>query len=396
MSNDFERIWHLSLPDDWHPGYFWCVTFRIPGGVQYVEALTAAIGLLTKTKTWARDNTREGAKTVAATWEEALYERPMDVQQLDCIWLGPTVTTPEDRANVAAAIIQQVFIYLVQTIIDAIAASQTKIQWIEARAAEWQWYGFNPSTALQLGHLWDAVEALSPTERAAYVDDCVYMSEFAGLKSFMDGNPFGWLNELSSWLMDWLNTSADAVFDGLNGFAALIGGSGVISYAYDHGGGGGGSGFGATCSWSHDLDFTTAQYGFAIQPESRDYCPPRQDAGSWVSGIGFQSAQTHNDSCQLVDEQVFALRIVSAHYTQVSMTSQWSYVSGFSSEVGIGSDPGDLVRNIAVLGENISTWNGDADLTWLFLFGAQGLGTTPPNIVITSLHVEGVGPDPYA
>ena len=387
MGNDFERIWRLSLPDDWHPGYFWCVTFRIPGGVQYVEALSAAIGLLTKTKTWARDDTREGAKTVAATWEEALYERPIDVQQLDCIWLGPVVSTPEDRANVSAAIIQQVFIYLIQTIIDAIAASQTKIDWIEARAAEWQWYGFNPSAAAQLGHLWDAVEALSPTERVAYAEDCVHIPEFTDLQSFMDANPFGWLNELASWLMDWLNSSADAVFDGLNGFAAMIGGSGVISYAYDHGGGGGGSTFGDECGWEHTWDFTVDDWGFISNTLGGLI-----DEATWIEGVGwFIDGASAQRRTVIVELAHASFDITSAEATC------WTQIQTHGTSASIlwdGNAAYALLSDPPAGNSVVETLTGHT----LTVVGA-GINSDASNlsaVAVVSITMRGTGLDPFA
>lgn len=88
MANDVARHWRLSLPADRSPGGYWCVTFAIPAGDDYVTSLAAALGELTLTKTWERDPTRTGALEVAHTWERALYLRPMQVLEFDCEFPG--------------------------------------------------------------------------------------------------------------------------------------------------------------------------------------------------------------------------------------------------------------------------------------------------------------------
>jgi hypothetical protein len=361
-----------------------------------MDALTGALGLLTLQKSWMKDETGDGAPTVAHTWENALYMNPFSVQE-DCpVFSPPPITGEEDAADWSAAIIQLFAEYLVDQLNTCAPSLSNCPDCVVSLMTSLAPYGAGDAVQGMLSKLCQDLNALSPEERAAYVDDCVYLPLFNNLKDNIADNPYDWLNKLSDWLFAWLNQTSDTILQDISITAAMLGGGGLGNWVNDHGGAGGGADFGDTCAWSHDLDFTVSAYGFAVTPESRSYCIPRVDAGEYVSGVGFVGTQTHNNSCQLVDEQCFALTEKTFHITRIDVYETWEYVSGASSEIGASVDSGDLVRQTAVLGDNVATWTGNADITFLFLFGAQGLSTTPPNITITKIHVEGVGFDPWA
>lgn len=272
----------MPLPDDWEPADRWCVEFRIPAGRDYVRALSAAIGTLTLPKTFERDVTGTGAKIVAHTWEDALYERPMTVREDDCDIAPPPTTTTDEIADASADILRYFIEWVAGDLYTALQASQTCEQWMIHITQELEPYTSDTNVLAALGRLCTQMSELPPDEQLAATTDCPYVGEFADLKAYINDNPFDWLNRLSSFLFNWLNTASGDLLRTLNEAAMYMGGHGVQSFVNHHGGGAGGGGatFGDTCGWTHRLNLLESDGGFTTVGDH---------GGVWNSGIGWET-----------------------------------------------------------------------------------------------------------
>lgn len=290
MTTD-KQLWKYPLPDDWTPVGYWCVQITIPADQQYMDILTGALGALTQSKPYQPDVTGDGPAAVAYAWEQALYSTQYSVNQGCIITPQPITTTEAEAQDWAAGIITNFFQRIAGEFNTCASAPGDCAGCVDTVYGELEPYGATVAVRAQLSALCNHLTALSPTERAQYTTDCVYVSQFNDLSSKMKDNPYDWLNKLSDWLFNFLNTTADQVFYDLNMAAGLLGGHGVTSYVKDHGGAGGGATFGDTCPWVDTFDFTTSPYtwvpynggydfaeytsgGFAAVPLVGGSCPP--------------------------------------------------------------------------------------------------------------------------
>ncbi len=260
---------------------------HIPAGVQYVEALGGALGLLTIQKSWQRDTTRSGAKIVASTWRKALYSAPFQI--IDCpIIIPPPVIPDEDGANDAAAtIIQVLYEWIVQQMIDCITAEVDRDECVDSIMVLLGPYYAGESVRVALRNVFDGVEALAAAARAAYATDCPYQGLYNDLRDEILNNEH-WLDQLSDWLFDHLQGLSDAILAGLDAVAAALTGQGVISWVNAHGGivDGAGAGFGETdvCAWVHTINFRETPGDFIPAQ-----WPNTEPMAEWVDGLGWRS-----------------------------------------------------------------------------------------------------------
>jgi len=266
VNNDLTRIWRLPLPEDWEPDGVWCVSFQIPAGDDYAEALRAAVGLLTLPKTYERDITETGAATVANTWQQVLYAAPMQVEE-NCV-VPPVLPIPDADAagDAAAAVIRVFWQHIVSELNSCAPTSGDCDGCVDTIMTELAPYGASDAVRGALVRLCADLNAASSGDRADLEDDCAYTDVFGDLRQNIADNPYDWLNQLSDWMFGWLNTAASNLFADLDTLAGLMTGSGIGSFIADNGGitPGGGAGFEESCGWQRVINFVDGQQGWYI------------------------------------------------------------------------------------------------------------------------------------
>jgi hypothetical protein len=288
MDKQVNRIWRWALPDDWEPVGTWCVQVTIPAGEQYVEALAGALGLLSVQKSWARDDTRTGARIVAKTWRDALYINPLAVSENCYTFPTPPAPTQPDADDAAAAIFTVIFQHWVRYLNLHAPTPAGCANAVDDLFAELAPYNATQAVHGALSQLCDALNG-DAEARASFETDCPYMDEFAYLRDKIAANPYDWLNHLNDWLFDWLDHTADYILRALNITAGLLGGAGLGGFIDDLGGipDGGGAGFGAddSCEWVATLDFRESNWGFQLVDLGEG-----RTLGIWQPGVGWQTS----------------------------------------------------------------------------------------------------------
>jgi hypothetical protein len=231
-----------------------------------MHALSAALGLLTIQKTWARDDTRTGAKIVAKTWENALYIAPWSVSETCKVIPIPPMTDTDDADDMAAAVILQFLIPIIHAfnmLAPTLAGCSDAVEAVMADLAD---YGADGAVEGMLKRLCADLNSLPSSTRLNYELACPQVDQWDDLRNKIHSNPYDWLNQLSSWLFGWLNSTGDQIVQDLNTVGGLIGGANILDLI-NHNGGvtpGGGAGFGDDCQWEHMFDFTTGDHGWSL------------------------------------------------------------------------------------------------------------------------------------
>lgn len=83
MSKGLLPISRFPLPENWEVEDTICVTFVIPDDPEYLSVITGLVDELKWSKSFARDETGEGAATVSRTWAKALESQPVFTQGCD-------------------------------------------------------------------------------------------------------------------------------------------------------------------------------------------------------------------------------------------------------------------------------------------------------------------------
>jgi len=384
MKSEATRIWRLGLPDDWEPDGYWCVSFQIPAGDQYVEALSAALGLLTLSKTFERDETHEGARTVAQTWKRALMIAPIAVEE-NCVVVEPIpVPDAAAAADISAAIFTQFFQYVAREINTCATSPDLCGACVDALYGDLTPYGASEAVRGALSQLCNQLNS-NPSTRAEYEFDCRYYDEFQDLSSKINDNPYDWLNQLSSWLFDWLDNTSDQILNSLNTVMALMG-AGAIGFIQDNGGipSGGGASFGGDCSWSYDADFLTT-------------------ADSWqamYAGIAWGSGQGWYNNTSAV---ISITRPMTAWVTKIEFDINQPFGNDNLKQAlmaifGVDGGPGGVYNVLGEEGATHFSWEGTPrQMTGpvLYVQTHQPYNDgTPCNVKIVSVHMEGIGDPP--
>jgi len=397
MKSEATRIWRLGLPDDWEPDDYWCVSFQIPAGDQYVDALSAALGLLTLSKTFERDETHEGARTVAQTWKRALMINPMSVNQ-DCV-IVPTPPIPDEAAAAdASAAIFTVFMQYLVTELNTCAPSPEYCgACVDDLFASLVPYGASEGVRGALQSLCAALNN-NPSTRDEYETDCPYTEEWEAITDNINNNPYDWLNKLSEWMFDQLNGLSDDILYQLNVVGGLMGG-GMVGFIQDNGGipSGGGATFGSVCQWTQELDLTTDPWGFTAMMEVHDGCGDVLIAGNYVTSQGWRSTLVHSGTCALTDEGVIiTISTIPSHLTHAEITGVCTLDSDVEQYLG-GAADGVLLHNAEnfPVGTTTVTWDGDADFTTLRFFMSQSAVVSGAHLTLTHILLQGEGINPF-
>lgn len=282
MTDRADGQWRWPLPDDWEPVGTWCVQITIPADQQYFDRLTGALGMLTLSKAWFPDPTGQGPRTVAATWEAALYMNPFNLNENCIVVPTPVITSPEQAADQAAALFILFYQYIVGQLNTCATSEPLCDGCVDTIMGELASYGATEAVRGALGRLCRDLNA-DPTGRADFETDCPYTDQFADLKTKIADNPYDWLNHLSDWIFDWLNTTASDIFNDLNTVAGLLGGGALNKWVDDHGGPGGGATFGGGCTWTHTFDLTSVDGGFVAGVVAGN------TRSEWIDGVGWSS-----------------------------------------------------------------------------------------------------------
>ena len=174
MTDVSQGQWRWPLPDDWEPDGLWCVCITIPADQQYFDRLTGALGLLTISKSWFPDATRQGPKTVAETWEHALYLNPFDLD-MDCITIpNPITTDPAAAADQAAALITLFYQHIVSELNACAGTVESCSGCVDSIMTELSAYGATDGVRGALSRLCADLNA-DPSHRADYETDCPYV-----------------------------------------------------------------------------------------------------------------------------------------------------------------------------------------------------------------------------
>lgn len=406
MANDDVRIWRLPLPDDLEPEGLWCVQFQIPAGDDYVQALSATLGLLTIAKTFERDETHVAARTVSHTWENALYISPMNVNEV-CI-VTPTPPIPDQAAadDQAAALFITWFQHFV-TMFNACAPSSADCAGcVEAAMVELGPYGAGGAVKGVLDRLCRDLNDMTPEQRAEYEDNCIYVPQFDDLRHKIKDNPYDWLNRLSDWLYGWLSHTSDKVLNDLNMAAALLGGGGLGGWVHDHGGGGGGSTFGGDCAWTEILEVTVNDGSFVLSHQGGI-----AGYGQWHSAVGWHDSLVLNDPIMGFSVRGLSICLPATPFRMTFLGITYDAVLGSNfgepaPNWGLFSQL-DMAGNAALGGGNTeegtgktASWTGSVDAVSAGLYivcGWDSLGFDPEgSVAVTIIEVHGIGFNPWA
>lgn len=402
MVHRADAIWRLKLPDDWEPTGYQCVTLQIPAGEQYLHAFSAAVGLLTIQKTWARDDTRTGAKTVAKTWENALYIMPWSVSDTCAVIAVPPITNQDDADDAAAAVILQFFVPIIHTINTLAPTSAGCSTAVDAVMADLADYGADSATRGQLERLCADLNELPPADRLNYELGCPQIDQWEDLRNKIKDNPLDWLNKLSEWLLGWVDSTTDKIFESINTVSGLLGGANIFNFIAHHGGitPGGGAGFGTDCEWEHTFDFTTGDHGWFLF--TGNGCTEGIRTGLGVES--FPGCDTN--CCDPGDEFMSGFywncpEIGDVNVTYFSADYHWQTGDETSGAIVIGFGP-FIGYHRPPEGDSVEVWTGAATIN-TFVIGARcayhppaDLGD-PGSAILRSVTMRGPGTvDPYS
>jgi hypothetical protein len=339
--NDDTRIWRLPLPADWEPEDYWCVSFQIPAGEDYVQALSAAIGLLTISKTFERDETHTGAATVARTWERAIYLAPMTVNET-CVPVAPIpIPDAAAAADASAAIFKQFYRVILHELNTCAPTTEDCAGCVDTLYATLTPYGASEAVRGALMRLCADLNTLTTEQREDYETDCPWQEQFDDLSDNIADNPFDWLNKLSDWLFDWLNNTANEIMDDLNTIGGLMTGNGIAGWLENNGGidPGGGAGFGGDCAWEHVIDFELTDDGWLNYQSF-------VDNGAYSFGTGWVSEfSTEYASDDIVVIDIARTFLVPFQITHLFMTFDiaaggWTTLNGPPAYAYLSASPG--------------------------------------------------------
>lgn len=284
MAHNTDAIWRLPLPENWEPEGTWCVTIPIPADQEYMDRLTAALGLLTIQKTWARDDTRTGAKTVAYTWEQALYSVPFQVDMRACHVEPYPASNPTEAATAAATTITNFVIAIVTSAVTAVDLGTSCEDWTAAMIAQLQPFGSTDGIVDALGRVCDAVSDKSEPDREPYTTECAYVDMFASMKDYIAAKGPDYTQQFSDWWIGFAFSTEDSIEQAISQVAALFGPDGLTAYAKDFGPDVDGAHYGDDCTWSQLFDFrVTADHWDALEIISGEPGAIYAGGDGWIS-----------------------------------------------------------------------------------------------------------------
>ena len=401
---DNTRIWRLPLPDEWEPTDYWCVSFQIPAGTDYVEALSAAIGLLTISKTFERDETHEGAATVAKTWERALYLAPMVVNE-DCSPLPiPPIPDAAAAADQAAAVFTMFYRHIVTTLNTCAPTVDDCGPCVDDLFDTLVAYGASEAVRGALADVCRKLNDIPPGDRGIYEEDCPYTDLFDDLSVRINDNPYDWLNKLSDWIFDWLNQTSDEIFNALNVTAGLMTGAGIQGFIQDNGGvpSGGGATFGGDCDWEYEFDFASGSGGWSPYIVNGAACAPPDDTYDAATyGGGSWNAVWH--PCDGVNNLAIELSVAFDFFWRGAIITYTldDYHEASLPGLYTGNSLSKLVGFVPATGSHVI----DPDITpaTTTVDARIVVGIAPGNLfsdavdaTITNLVIQGRGPNPFA
>jgi len=320
---DYLPIPRFPLPDDWSPEGYMCARVIIPNDPQYLETLTGLIDALRQSRTFARDETKTGAATVARTWDRALNQAPILASE-DCLmfllrqsptdpcqmeqstdggetWTlafdyalcssvitapAPFSENPSGAGDAAANVVKNIHSKLMDIADSNCAGSRDAA--ITEMLAWLRQYDAGYAGTGNLGAIYDAYCALTEPEREAAQELSSMCQPFNDLSECanVDGL-FSALDCLNELLTEWLDNTNSDLMDLLNKAAGAMSPNG-IQWAANDGGAGGSAGFGdCVVGWPLVYDFTLGQVGTLIL---ENLTPDGAEGLLW-SGTGYDDGR---------------------------------------------------------------------------------------------------------
>jgi len=325
----------IELPADWTPAGVICVKVPAPDDPEFIGHLIGLIDILRYSATFERDETREGASTVARTWRSALATQPIvTIECEDSMYLlrqnpdnpcqlqqstdggdtwtlaydsslcgGPVATippfddAPEGALDAAGNAIKNIYQGLLNLNPDC---SISREDFILAGTNYMRMFDPNFTNPTALGGVYDAFCALDETEREEAMAECPYTERADDIKDCYDGDGLiSDLNCLAEKVSDWLNTAASDLGLNLDLVAGALGVPGWQNAAYPPqggaGGGGGGGGFGSECGdWEYTFDFEVSD-GSDLPGSLYLDLTGASTVGLWIDGVGWSTDSPEND-----------------------------------------------------------------------------------------------------
>ena len=291
-NDDMVPVERFPLPDGWSPAGVTCVLVPCPDDPQYLETLVGAIARLGWSTSFARDETKTGAATVARTWNRALLTQAIVFEECDMKCCDDPIvvvppynpgggTGPEDAAGSA---IEEIFVGLIALNPDC---SMTRSEYIETATAYMRGFSSTYSAPGALGAIYDQYCLLPDGEKPDWSDPCKFKEHYEDIVPCFDaGGLIDDLNCLSEEISEWLTDTSEALMTALNQAAAALTGQGWQAAA-SSGGAGFGGGFAAECSadWCHEVDFVTDDHTGDPLPITMYFGDYHPGAG-WSTGTG--------------------------------------------------------------------------------------------------------------
>lgn len=247
-NHDYIPVGRIDLPGNWTPEGLKCVSFPCPDDPEYISMLVGLVDQLRYSRSFGRDLTRQGAATVARTWDNALKSQPVEVaecggnmafqlrqnetdpwlleQSLDggVTWslaydyrrtyLGgpPFSGSPDQNADAAANLIQNIYIAISIILGD----SGTEAEFIDAATQQMRKFAPTWSEPSILEGMYDDFQDLDPGEQLYYTTECNWLKQFDDMRTnCTPENVVDYFQCIAEYTADWI---ADEVLEPVKGW----------------------------------------------------------------------------------------------------------------------------------------------------------------------------------
>lgn len=432
----------IELPENWEPEGIVCALVPCPDDPQFYSMLVGLIDRLVWSAEYERDDTGEGAGTVARTWSRALTDRPIEFMECDemqfelrddpdnpcavqqsldggASWIhafnkedceGPIVNpaplpgNPEAAEAAAGNALRNIYIALLEMIGDC---TLTRTEFIEQATAYLRLGDAAYSNPIALGALYDAYCALDPTDRETALSECSYLDEHSELTSCYDNaGLIDDLNCLSETISEWLNGTSAELGISLASVAAAMGFPGWQSFSNGSftggtSGAGGGGSFGSECGWCHEFDYTSGEFDTFPHATLQLNFDTEYD-----SGVGYKNGVTDpNQNMQYNFDMAYNITFMEIEFTSDNTEEDGNRRARINSQHGTFAgnpfnpyDSFPYENLITEGGGNIQA--GHAPIATNYV-QTELVGYTAPfgaswgTIVVTRWKICGTGPDPF-
>jgi len=400
-----------KIPAVIDPGSARCIRVYVPDDPDYLAAFWGALSYMGRWVAWERDSDKKG-KLAAAVWR-----RWIDISRNQYELLGgcdlplPDPVYPETDGIEEIDDALWYWLTIIQQVVDLLDSESPYTLEIVADSVMGQ-IGYDLTGGIAA--LVDYFEPMTPAERAAEIAaidwqdmrDKVYCELPA---KYTDHDH--WLDQVSSAIFAWLNETAGDIYDALQTMSDwmidTLSGRWIGSFANADPGGGAGFGFSdPACTFFHEWDFTTSAGAFDWKYIS-DY-----DAGSWVSGVGFEEGKKHTASwhrsigimlpffpTRVISRWEFDVTVEKGHFDSPSSTYGYYSVLYYNGSARSGylivSVAGNMNDGTYTIGSNHTQACNGIYMRGLAAQGNLESEAEAGTFIITGCRVWGAGTDPF-